>query len=190
MTESDPQTTEAEGRRSILLIDDDRVFRDRLARAFGDRGFDVRTAHDVDSGVDRAKEESPELAVVDLRMPGCSGLDAVKALKEIDPTTQVLVLTGYGSISTAVDAVRLGATNYLPKPADADEILAAFERAAGQAAPDLGEDSHEAPSLARAEWEHIHRVLSDSGGNISEAARRLGIHRRSLQRKLQKFAPE
>jgi two-component system response regulator RegA len=187
---SDDQRAESESRRSILLVDDDRTFRDRLARAFIDRGFDVRTAHDVDTALSVAREESPELAVVDLRMPGASGLDAVKGLKVIDPTTQVLVLTGYGSISTAVDAVRLGATNYLPKPADADEVLAAFERAAGQAAPELGSDSIEAPSLARAEWEHIHRVLSDCGGNLSEAARRLGIHRRSLQRKLQKFAPE
>ena len=188
---TDPTAAHSDGRRSILLVDDDRVFRDRLARAFTDRGFDVSTAHDVESGIDVARGESPELAVVDLRMPGDStGLDAVRALKEIDPTTQVLVLTGYGSISTAVDAVRLGATNYLPKPADADEILAAFERAAGQAAPDVGADSLEAPSLARAEWEHIHRVLSDCGNNISEAARRLGIHRRSLQRKLQKFAPD
>ncbi|MEO0649043.1 MAG: response regulator transcription factor [Planctomycetota bacterium] len=191
-TDSDPSAVQdqAASRRSILLIDDDRVFRDRLVRAFDDRGFDVSTAHDVESGISVARDDSPELAVVDLRMPGSSGLEAVKGLKEIDPTTQVLVLTGYGSISTAVDAVRLGATNYLPKPADADEILAAFERAAGQAAPDVGADSHEAPSLARAEWEHIHRVLSDCGGNISEAARRLGIHRRSLQRKLQKFAPD
>jgi two-component system response regulator RegA len=178
--------------RSILLIDDDAVFRGRLARAFQDRGFDVRTAGDVEQGVAAARSESPELAVVDLRMPGRSGLEAVRELKAVDPTTLVLVLTGYGSISTAVDAVRLGATNYLPKPADADEILAAFERPAGEAGPGAtaGAAPIEAPSLARAEWEHIHRVLSDCAGNISEAARRLGIHRRSLQRKLQKYAPD
>ena len=132
--------------------------------------------------------DSPELAVVDLKMPGKSGLELVKALREIDPATKMLVLTGYGSIATAIDAVRLGATYYLSKPADADDIVAAFAR--GEAPPLEPPDiEYKAPSLARAEWEHINRVLSDCGGNISEAARRLGIHRRSLQRKLQKYPP-
>ncbi|QDU66266.1 response regulator transcription factor [Engelhardtia mirabilis] len=189
MTDPDPSL---DATRSILLVDDDAVFRDRLARAFRDRGLEVRTAANVDEALILAGDESPELAVVDLRMPGRSGLDAVRELKSVDPTTQILVLTGYGSISTTVDAMRLGATGYLPKPADADEILDAFRRGATgepESAADDGGD-HEAPSLARAEWEHIHRVLSDCTGNISEAARRLGIHRRSLQRKLQKLAPE
>jgi two-component system response regulator RegA len=100
----------------------------------------------------------------------------------------VVVLTGYGSIATTVDAIRLGAVNYLPKPADVDDLLAAFARASGEPSVAVPE-SFEVPSLARAEWEHIHRVLADSGGNISEAARKLGIHRRSLQRKLQKYPP-
>ncbi len=178
----------SDAKPSLLLCDDDEVFRTRTARAFTERGFEVSTAHDYDSAVALARHESPELAVVDLKMPGKGGLELVKALLEIDPHTKVVVLTGYGSIATAVDAVRLGATYYLAKPADADEILAAFAR--GQAPPLEPPDSdYKAPSLARAEWEHINRVLSDCGGNISEAARRLGIHRRSLQRKLQKYPP-
>jgi two-component system, response regulator RegA len=175
-------------KQSLLLVDDDEVFRTRMARAFVERGYEVTSAHDFDSAVAAAKIESPELAVLDLKMPGKSGLELVKALLEIDPQTKIVVLTGYGSIATAIDAVRLGATYYLQKPADADEILAAFAR--GQAPPlDPPDTDYRAPSLARAEWEHINRVLSDCGGNISEAARRLGIHRRSLQRKLQKYPP-
>ena len=175
-------------RPSILLCDDDEVFRSRMARAFVERGFDVRTAHDHDSGVAAASEDSPEMAVVDMRMPGKSGLELVRALKSIDEATKVVVLTGYGSIATAIDAVRLGATHYLAKPADADDIVAAFAR--GESPPlEPAVPGYQAPSLARAEWEHINRVLSDCGGNISEAARRLGIHRRSLQRKLQKYPP-
>jgi len=176
---------------SILIVDDDEVYRNRLARAFVDRGYEVRIAEDYDSAVSLATADSPELAVVDLKMPGKSGLELIKALVEIDPATKAVVLTGYGSIATAIDAVRLGATYYLSKPADADDIINAFAR--GDAPPleppiaDSGE--YKAPSLARAEWEHINRVLSDAGGNISEAARRLGIHRRSLQRKLQKYPP-
>ncbi len=136
-----------------------------------------------------SREESPELAIVDLRMPGRSGLELLQELKRIDATTKVVMLTGFGSIATAVDAMRLGATNYVSKPADADDILAAFARAQSPVLEGTLAD-YQAPSLARAEWEHIHRVLSDCGGVVSEAARRLGIHRRSLQRKLQKLAPE
>ncbi len=184
-------TTATEHKTSILLVDDDEVYRNRLARAFVDRGYDVRSAQDYDTAVAAATTDSPELAVLDLKMPGKSGLELVKALHEIDPATKTLILTGYGSIATAIDAVRLGATYYLSKPADADDIIAAFAR--GEAPPldppPPDSDDYRAPSLARAEWEHINRVLSDAGGNISEAARRLGIHRRSLQRKLQKYPP-
>jgi two-component system response regulator RegA len=176
-------------RQSILIVDDDEVFRRRLARAFEDRGYDTRVAGDFDSAVASATEDSPELAVTDLKMPGRSGLELVQALQEIDPATKVVVLTGYGSIATAIDAVRLGAAYYLPKPADADDIVAAFARADSPPLEPPEPEYDEAPSLARAEWEHINRVLSDCGGNISEAARRLGIHRRSLQRKLQKYPP-
>jgi len=182
----------AEQKTSILIVDDDEVYRNRLARAFVDRGYDVRTAQDYDTAVAAATAESPELAVLDLKMPGKSGLELVKALAEIDPATKTLILTGYGSIATAIDAVRLGATYYLSKPADADDIIAAFARGEApplEPPPPGAGDDYRAPSLARAEWEHINRVLSDAGGNISEAARRLGIHRRSLQRKLQKYPP-
>jgi two-component system response regulator RegA len=118
-------------------------------------------------------------------MPGASGIEVLDALRAIDPATRVLMLTGYGSIATAVEATRRGAVGYLPKPADADEIVAALT---GTAGPGVGAD-FETPSLARAEWEHIQRVLADCDGNVSETARRLGIHRRSLQRKLQKYPP-
>jgi two-component system response regulator RegA len=177
-------------RPSILLVDDDEVFRRRLARAFEERGYEPRDAGNFAEAVASATEDSPEFAVVDLRMPGPSGLELVRELKRIDPATRVIVLTGYGSIATAIDAIRLGAINYLPKPADADDIVAAFAR--GEAPPLQAPepDYVEAPSLARAEWEHINRVLADCSGNISEAARRLGIHRRSLQRKLQKYPPK
>ncbi len=174
---------------SILVVDDNEVFRDRLARAFRDRGYETRTAADCEQALASANEDSPELAVVDLRMPGRSGLELLRDLKQIDPSTKVIMLTGYGSIATAIEAIRLGATYYVPKPADADDIIAAFER--GQAPPlRPSEIKYSAPSLARAEWEHINRVLADCGGNVSEAARRLGVHRRSLQRKLQKYPPQ
>lgn len=188
MTELNLTTTTEDLRHSILLVDDSDVFRERLARAFQERGFDVRTAANADEARVSASQDSPEKAVIDLRMPGDSGLQLLQDLKQIDPTIEMIILTGYGSIATTIDAMRLGAAYYLPKPADADDILAAFERADS---PPLEppEPDYEAPSLARAEWEHINRVLSDCGGNISKASRILGIHRRSLQRKLQKLPP-
>lgn len=172
---------------TIMVVDDDEILRTRLARAFVDRGLEVCTAASYEEAVALAREDSPEYAVVDLRMPGRNGLELVAALKQIDPATSVVVLTGYGSIATAVEAMRLGATHYLPKPAHADDILAAFAK--GQAPPNPLLEPSDPPTLARAEWEHINRVLDDCGGNISEAARRLGLHRRSLQRKLQKYPP-
>lgn len=173
---------------SLLLVDDDDVLRERLGRALRERGYDVRTASHYDEAIALAQADSPEMAVVDLRMPGTSGLELIRDLKAIDASTRIVMVTGYGSIANAVDAVKLGADHYLSKPADADDIVAAFARAE---APPLEPPptEYEAPSLARAEWEHIQRVLSDVAGNISEAARRLGIHRRSLQRKLQKYPP-
>jgi two-component system response regulator RegA len=182
---TDPATATAP---SLLLVDDDEVLRERLARALRERGYDVTTAADYDGAMRAASQDSPELAVVDLRMPGRSGLELVRDLRTLDPATRIVVLTGYGSIATAVEAIRLGASHYLAKPADADDVLAAFARGA---APPLAATTipAEPPSLARAEWEHINRVLTDCGGNVSEAARRLGLHRRSLQRKLQKYPP-
>lgn len=174
---------------TLLVVDDNIALRKQLAKAFERRGYAVRMAGSFREAVDLASAESPEMAVIDLRMPGPSGLELLKKLKSLDPATKVVILTGFGSIATAVDAMRLGASNFVAKPADADDILAAFARADRPVLDGTSTD-YQAPSLARAEWEHIHRVLSDCGGNVSEAARRLGIHRRSLQRKLQKYAPE
>lgn len=175
---------------SVLLVDDDERFRSRMARAFEERGYEVQQAGGYDGAAAIASNESTEYAVVDLRMPGKSGLDVVRELYRIDPSTKIVVLTGYGSIATALEAVRLGATHYLTKPADVDEVIASFERSPGRAQEqrDSGEiETPQTPSLARVEWEHIQRVLTDCDGNITKAAERLGIHRRSLQRKLAKF---
>jgi two-component system response regulator RegA len=172
--------------RSLLIVEDDDVLRPRLARAFRERGFEVREAPDVDTALDTARSDPPEYALVDLRLGTRSGLEVVRGLAELDPATAIVVLTGYGSIATALEAVRVGATHYLTKPADVDDVLAAFARGAGgPVVSDAAPDS--TPTLARVEWEHINRVLSDCGGNVSQAARILGIHRRSLQRKLAKY---
>ncbi|UJR86485.1 response regulator transcription factor [Sandaracinus amylolyticus] len=179
--------TGRENAPSILVVDDDDVLRERLARALAQRGLAVRTARDADEAASLAHAESPELALVDLRMPGPSGLALIRTLLEIDPHTRVVVLTGYGSIATALEAVRLGAVHYLQKPADVDEILAAFHRDELPLSPEIPLPTTSVPSLARAEWEHIQRVLTDCGGNVSQAARLLGLHRRSLQRKLSKY---
>lgn len=173
-------------RPSILLVDDDDRFRSRMAQAFEERGYEVQKADGYDTAVAIAGEESTELAIVDLRMPGKSGLELVRELHRIDPSTRIVVLTGYGSIATALEAVRLGATHYLTKPADVDELIAAYDR---DARDGINRETVAAktPSLARVEWEHIQRVLTDCGGNITKASEKLGIHRRSLQRKLSKF---
>jgi two-component system response regulator RegA len=175
---------------SVLLVDDDDVFRRRLARAFGDRGWEVREAADLEGALRAAEDDTPEFVVVDLRLPDGSGLEIVRRLKELDATTAIVVLTGYGSIATALDALRLGAAHYLAKPADVEEIIAGFARAempVSSVPVTTPDPATGTPSLARVEWEHINRVLADSGGNVSEAARRLGLHRRSLQRKLAKY---
>lgn len=177
---------EALDRPSVLLIDDDDAFRERLALALSKRGFDVRTASSGAEGVQEAERESPELALVDLRMPGEWGLHTVRELRRVDAETKIVVLTAYGSIATALEAVRLGAVNYLQKPATVDEILLAFSRLDTEPS-EVKEFSGEVPSLARAEWEHINRVLTECDGNIRQAARLLQLHRRTLQRKLAKF---
>lgn len=166
--------------RTLLIVDDDHVFRERLVRAMRDRGFEASGVADHAAAVAAARLDSPELAVVDLRLCGESGLTIVRDLKALDPATTIVVLTGYGSIATAVESIKLGASGYLTKPADADQIVAALDGT--PSAPNQGS----APSLARVEWEHIQRVLTDCDGNVSQAARTLGIHRRSLQRKLSK----
>jgi two-component system response regulator RegA len=183
MDQSDPPF------RSILLVDDSFVLRDRLAEAFRERGFRVEVAGTCDEGVEVFRTQPTDLAVVDLRMPGRTGLTVISDLKTISPDVQVLILSGFGSIATAIDAIRLGAVNFLPKPADADDILSAFKRGGTEVEATESNEEIPVPTLAQAEWEHIHRVLADCDQNISESARRLGIHRRSLQRKLRKRAP-
>jgi two-component system response regulator RegA len=187
MSDEDPKSTP---KPSVLLVDDDERLRSRMVRAFEERGYEAHQADGYDAAVEIAGAESTEFAVVDLRMPGKSGLEVVRELHRIDPSTKIVVLTGYGSIATALQAMRLGATHYLTKPADVDEVIAAFDRDKtedAEAAAVPVEAEPQTPSLARVEWEHIQRVLTDCDGNITKAAERLGIHRRSLQRKLAKF---
>lgn len=182
--------TETSVARSLLIVEDDDILRARLAKAFRGRGFEVDEAGGVDDALRAAREEPPEYAVVDLRLQDRSGLEVVSSLARLDPATVIVVLTGYGSIATALEAMRIGATHYLTKPADVEEILAAFARRETEPGPGLEVDAPgSTPSLARVEWEHINRVLADCGGNVSKAARRLGLHRRSLQRKLAKYPP-
>ncbi len=168
---------------SLLLVDDDDTFCRVLSAALERRGFAVRVAHNVAEGLAAAEGDAPEFAVIDLKMPGPSGLELVKKLKALDTHTRIVVLTGFASVATAVEAIKLGATHYLAKPADADEIVAAFSRDSGNAAVPV--EAKPLP-LSRLEWEHIQKVLTECGGNISETARRLGMHRRTLQRKLAK----
>lgn len=171
---------------TILLVDDDRTFCAALAGALRRRGHTVLLAHDYDDALAEATAWSPDRAVIDLRMPGRGGLEVVQALRELLPQLRMVVLTGYGSIASAVEAIKAGAVHYLTKPADADEIMAAFERTQAnvEASP-----ASQPPRLEEVEWEHLQKVLTDAGGNISEAARRLGMHRRSLQRKLARGRP-
>lgn len=168
-----------------LLVDDDDRLADRLAVALTERGHDVRVAYDGVEALTTVSAWAPERVVLDLSMPGLDGIEVLKRLAEVVPDAAVVLLTGYGSIPVTVDAVKLGAIDVLQKPADLDGILAAFERSETGETP----AEHTPPSLARAEWEHIQRVLADTDGNISEAARRLGLHRRTLQRKLRKLPP-
>lgn len=173
----------ADERPSLLLVDDDRSFSEALRGALVARGFEVRVAHNVADGLAAATGDPPEYAVIDLKMPGPSGLELVQQLKALDENTRIVMLTGYASIATAVEAIKLGATHYLAKPADADEIVAALYRGEGDVSVTIGEQPL---SVARLEWEHIQRVLNECGDNVSATARRLGMHRRTLQRKLAK----
>jgi len=168
-----------------LLVDDDEVLRTRLAKALAARGLHVLTASNYDEAVAVAAANPPHYAVIDLKMPGPSGIELLRHLQEVSPSTRSLLLTGYGSIANAVEAMKVGAVNYLTKPADADEIYAAL---LGDT-PVASDTNFQPQSLAEAEWEHIHRVLAECGGNISKAAQLLDIPRRTLQRKLKKLAP-
>jgi two-component system response regulator RegA len=177
--------------RAALVVDDDDIFRNRLCRAFAARGWEAFGAADGPSALELASQSSPDLAIVDLRLPGMSGLDIVQGLRSLDETTCIIMLTGYGSIATALTATKLGANHYLSKPADADQILNAYSRISeGSNDPPPDPATHAVPSLARVEWEHIQRVLTDCDGNVSQAAKLLGLHRRSLQRKLAKYPPQ
>ena len=178
----------------VLVVDDDDVFRERLERALRSRGFRTASASNSVRALELVNESPFSAAIIDLRMPGGSGLELLRRLREFAPEVKALLLTGYGSIATALEAVRLGAVHYLTKPVDVDEVLAALGLieptvASVSEAPDKlpVEVPVEVPSLSRVEWEHINRVLQDCDGNVSHAAKLLGIHRRSLQRKLAKF---
>lgn len=168
---------------SLLLVDDDTTFCQVLGKALEKRGFTVTVAHSVEEAIPLAAANPPEYAVVDLKMNGVSGLVLIQALHELDAATRIVVLTGYASIATAVEAIKLGATQYLSKPANADEIVAAFGHSANTDLPLNAQPS----SVNRLEWEHIHRILQENQGNISATARALNMHRRTLQRKLTKF---
>ena len=173
------------GGPTLLVVDDDAAFRKAIAAALERRGFVVTIAEDAGSAEKRAREAVFEYALVDVRMPGGSGIELVGKLREIDDGTRVVVLTGYGTIANAVDAMREGAVDYLTKPTDADVV----ERALLGRKDGRAEDLSEIPSLDRVEYEYLQRVVSDAAGNVSEAARRLRMHRRSLQRKLSKAPP-
>ncbi|WP_207485850.1 ActR/PrrA/RegA family redox response regulator transcription factor [Arenibaculum pallidiluteum] len=171
--------------RSLLIVDDDMPFRTRLARAMEKRGFDVVAVDSVSLGIEVAHESAPAYAVVDLRLGDGSGLDVVAALRDARPEARIVMLTGYGNIATAVAAVKAGAVDYLPKPADADAVEAAL-LADGRPLPPPPENPM---SADRVRWEHIQRVFEQCERNVSETARRLKMHRRTLQRILNKHAP-
>jgi len=169
---------------ALLVVDDDETCCWAMRRAFEQRGYEVRVAHSVPEAMELVEQCCPEFALVDLRMPGPSGLTLVARLKEADPETRIVVLTGYSSIATAVDAIKLGAVDYLVKPVDANAVEAAFGRA--ETRPKARPEDAQVLSVDRLAWEHIQRTLSQYGGNVSATARALGMHRRTLQRKLNK----
>ena len=171
----------------LLLVDDDKIFCEVMSRALEKRGFRVIVSHDVAQALSTIEASPPEYAVVDLWLPDRSGLALVAKLKTVDPHTNVVVLTGHASIATAVEAIKLGATYYLTKPVDADNVVHAFNRRDGDESVPL---SDKPLSVERMEWEHINRVLAEHHGNISAAARALSMYRRTLQRKLRKRARE
>lgn len=177
---NDNSTASAE---SYLIVDDDEIFADTLARSLQRHGPNCYVANDEVCAVELCKRHRPSRAIVDLKLVNFSGLHLIEQLKTIDKNIKIVVLTGYSSIPTAVEAIKLGANNYLCKPAGLSDILSAFEANEGNADSPLAEQP---PSVNRLEWEHIQRVLQENEGNISATARALGMHRRTLQRKLQK----
>lgn len=186
LTETLPDSTDNE-LPSLLLVDDDADLRDVLSRALARRGFAVSTAGSAEEAIDIASELTPEYAVVDLKMPGASGLELIEKLIEFDAQTRIVVLTGYASVTTAVEAIKLGAIHYLAKPANADEIVAALGRSEGSTQVPIDDSPM---TVNRLEWEHIQKVLAEHDGNVSRTARALNMHRRTLQRKLTKHPPK
>jgi len=168
---------------ALLLVDDDPTFCEAMRRALARRGFRVALAHDVDAALASILIETPAYAIVDLKMPGKSGLTLIPQLRALSERMRIVVLTGYASVATAVEAIKLGATHYLAKPVDADAVVAAFGRESGDPQAAL---APQPLSVDRLEWEHIQRVLGENNGNVSATARSLKMHRRTLQRKLSK----
>lgn len=184
---SEANASSCAGKR-VLLIDDDERFGERLARALRDRGVITHTAREAATGLEQVSQAPFDAVVTDLRMPGKDGLALVKELRDLNAELTIVVLTGYGSIATAVEAMRLGANGYLVKPCNADQVLVELfgtgERVSAQ------EHAARIPSLAKLEREHIERVLVECDGNVTRASKVLGIHRRTLQYKLAKFSPD
>jgi two-component system response regulator RegA len=174
------------GDRSLLIVEDDKSFLQRLARAMEGRGFTVTTAESVADGLTQLETTSPAFAVVDMRLEDGNGLEVISALKRRRPDARAIILTGYGNIATAVNAVKLGAVDYLSKPVDADDVVAALLALEGRRA----EPPENPMSADRVRWEHIQRTYELCGRNVSETARRLNMHRRTLQRILAKHAPK
>src|SRR3954447_23027588 len=172
--------------KTLLIVEDDKPFLQRLASAMQTRGFNVTTAESVAEGLQQVEHAAPAFAVVDMRLGDGNGLDVISALKRNRPDARAIILTGYGNIATAVNAVKLGAVDYLAKPVDADDVVAALLAIEGNAAvpPD------NPMSADRVRWEHIQRIYELCGRNVSETARRLNMHRRTLQRILSKRAPK
>ncbi|GJL99476.1 MAG: DNA-binding response regulator [Methyloligella sp.] len=170
--------------RSMLVVEDDQSFLNRLSRALESRGFEVQTADNVEDGIAIIRRSAPAFAVVDMRLNGGNGLQVLEVLSEARPSARSVVLTGYGNLATAVTAVKLGAIDYLAKPADADDVVAALMATGDKAAP-----PENPMSADRVRWEHIQRVYELCNRNVSETARRLNMHRRTLQRILAKRAP-
>jgi len=178
-------TTSTPSERSLLIVDDDKSFLQRLARAMEGRGFNVSIAESVSDGLSQVERAAPAFAVVDMRLGDGSGLDVISALKKRRPEARGIILTGYGNIATAVNAVKLGAVDYLAKPADADDVVAALLAVEGK----KPEPPDHPMSADRVRWEHIQRIYELCGRNVSETARQLNMHRRTLQRILAKRAP-
>ena len=170
----------------LLIVDDDDAFRESMEYEFTDRGYQVLSAPDPRTALSLAAAHRPRFAVIDLRLGGERGLEVLKDLVERYEGIRCIVMTGYGSVATAVEAIKLGACHYLSKPANPDDIENAFHKEDGDPTITV---ANKPPSLARHEREYIEYVLAATGGNISEAARRLGLHRQSLQRKLRKYPP-